>query len=324
MRRICLGVFLITMATLAIELLLTRVFDVVLNYNISYFIVTSAVFAIGLAGIYVSLRPLEAGRDIRPLLAGLSVACAVAVLLLHPVINALPFDPDKMFNDPLKQAGFFIGIYLALITPFFISGYILIAVFSSYTSKIQMLYFWDLTGAGIGCALIIPFIPMIGPGGLIVCSAGVMLLAAALFSSNARITAACVVGAAAVMVVPFLRMPHYIDFDNHQEHRGIVADKAAGHLEVTRWDPISKIEVLDQAWTPARWREPAVGGPAATASTLPTTAACRAASSTSSTAISQNCEARSSRIAWWPESSSGRSPCSLPTTSSAIRGTRCS
>ena len=59
MRRICLGVFLITMATLAIELLLTRVFDVILNYNLSYFIVTSAVFAIGLAGIYASLRPLE-------------------------------------------------------------------------------------------------------------------------------------------------------------------------------------------------------------------------------------------------------------------------
>ena len=250
MRRICLGVFLITMATLAIELLLTRVFDVILNYNMSYFIVTSAVFAIGLAGIYVSLRPLTAGRDIRPLLAGLSVACAIAVLLLNPVINALPFDPDRMFDAPLRQAGYFVGIYLALITPFFISGFILIAVFSSYTSKIQMLYFWDLTGAGIGCALIIPFIPMIGPGGLIVCSAGVMLLAAALFSNNARFSAACVLVGIGVMALPFLRMPHYIDFDNHQEHRGIVADKAAGRLEVTRWDPISKIEVLDKTWTP--------------------------------------------------------------------------
>lgn len=250
MRRICLGVFLVTMATLAIELLLTRVFDVVLNYNISYFIVTSAVFAIGLAGIYVSLRPLTPGRDIRPLLAGLTVACAIAVLLLHPVINALPFDPDKLFDAPLKQAGYFVGIYLALITPFFISGYVLIAVFSSYTSKIQTLYFWDLTGAGIGCALIVPFIPMIGPGGLIVCAAGVMLLAAALFANSAKFSIACVIAGAGVMAAPFLRMPHYIDFDNHQEHRGVVADKAAGHLEVTRWDPISKIEVLDKVWTP--------------------------------------------------------------------------
>jgi hypothetical protein len=250
MRRICLGVFLITMATLAIELLLTRVFDVVLNYNMSYFIVTSAVFAIGLAGIYVSLRPLDASRNIRPLLTGLSVACAIAVLLLNPVINALPFDPEQIFHAPLEQTAYFVGIYLALITPFFISGYILIAVFSSYTSKIQMLYFWDLTGAGIGCALIIPFIPMIGPGGLIVCSAGVMLLAAALFSNSAKFSAACVAVGVGVMAVPFLRMPHYIDFENYQEHRGILADKAAGRLEITRWDPISKIEVLDKVWTP--------------------------------------------------------------------------
>ena len=40
MRRICVGVFLVALSTLALELLLTRVFDVILASNISYFIVT--------------------------------------------------------------------------------------------------------------------------------------------------------------------------------------------------------------------------------------------------------------------------------------------
>lgn len=250
MRRLCLGVFLITLGTLALELVLTRAFDVILNPNLSYFIVTSAVFAIGLAGIYVSLRPLHANADVRPLITRLSIAFACVCVVLVPAINALPFNPDALFHAPVRQALYFVGIYLALIVPFFLSGLILIVLFSTYTVKIQTLYFWDLIGAGVGCAIIVPFIPLIGPGGLILCVAGVSLLAAALFTSSSKLATACVLAAVVVTAVPFARMPSYIDFDNHQEHRGIVADKKAGRLEITRWDPISKIEVLDKPFRP--------------------------------------------------------------------------
>jgi len=255
MRRLCFGVFLIAMSTLALELMLTRVFDVVLAPNISYFIVTSAVFSIGLAGIYVSLRPLPSERDIRPLVTRLAIALACVVALLVPVINHLPFNPDDIFKTPLRELLYFVGIYLTLIVPFFLAGFILIAVFSTYASKIQMLYFWDLVGAGIGCVLIVPFIPMIGPGGLTFCVAGVALLAAALFTPSPKVAVGCVLLAIASTIVPFAHMPAYIDFDNHQEHRGIVADKAAGRLEYTRWDPIQKIEVLDRPWTPDQYEK---------------------------------------------------------------------
>jgi hypothetical protein len=157
MRRLCLGVFLVAMSSLMLELMLTRVFDVILTPNISYFIVTSAVFAIGLAGIYVSLRPLPSEERIRPLITRLAITFAIVVSLLLPVINHLPLNPDEAFKHPGVQVLYFIGIYLALVMPFFIAGLILIAVFSTYASKIQTLYFWDLTGAGIGCVLIVPF-----------------------------------------------------------------------------------------------------------------------------------------------------------------------
>jgi spermidine synthase len=249
MRRICFGVFLTALSTLALELLLTRVFDVILAPNMSYFIVSSAVFAIGLAGIYVSLRPLPRDQDIRPLVTRAAVLLACVAALLVPVINSLPFNPDELFKTPARQVAYFVGIYLALIIPFFLAGFILIAVFSTYALRIQTLYFWDLVGAGIGCVLIVPLIPMIGPGGLTFCVAGVVLIAAALFSTSSRLSAACVAAAIVVSIIPFAHMPKYIDFDNHQEHRGIVADKAAGRLEYTKWDPISKIEVLDRPWS---------------------------------------------------------------------------
>src|SRR5579862_501661 len=96
MRRISFGLFLIALSSLALELLLTRVFDVILASNISYFIVTSAVFSIGLAGIYVSLRPLTPGKDIRPLVTGLAIVLACVAGSLVFLINALPFNPDEI------------------------------------------------------------------------------------------------------------------------------------------------------------------------------------------------------------------------------------
>ena len=54
MRRFSFGVLLIALSTLVLELMLTRVFDIVLVPNLAYFVVTAAVFSFGMAGIYVA------------------------------------------------------------------------------------------------------------------------------------------------------------------------------------------------------------------------------------------------------------------------------
>jgi len=70
MRRLSYGVLLIALSTLVLELMLTRVFDVTLTPNLSYFVVSLAVFSFGLAGIYATLRPVPVERDITGILAG--------------------------------------------------------------------------------------------------------------------------------------------------------------------------------------------------------------------------------------------------------------
>ncbi|PYM32245.1 MAG: hypothetical protein DME15_14745, partial [Candidatus Rokuibacteriota bacterium] len=59
---------LIALATLVLELMLTRVFDVLLTPNIAYFVVTLAVFGFGLAGIRATLRPIPVDREIGEIL----------------------------------------------------------------------------------------------------------------------------------------------------------------------------------------------------------------------------------------------------------------
>ena len=250
MRRLSVGVLLIALSTLVLELMLTRVFDVTLTPNLSYFVVSLAIFSFGLAGVYATLRPVPVERDIRGLLAACSVGFAVAVLLLNPVINALPLDYQRIVRWPISTLASFGTLYLALLVPFFLAGYILIAVFSKYAPLIQRLYFWDLAGAGLGTVLVIPFISRIGPGGLIVCAAALGLLAAALFSESRSVGRACVLLALGIAAVPVIRGQDYIDFRYHIDKRGILKAVRAGKDELIRWDPISKIDVIDETFSP--------------------------------------------------------------------------
>src|ERR1700730_16260442 len=202
--------------------MLTRVFDVPLTPILSYFVVSLAVFSFGLAGIYATLRPIPVEEEIRGRLVGCSVGFAGAVLLLRPIINALPLDYLRIVKSPVTTLLSFGALYLALLFPFFLAGYVLIAIFSKYAPKIQRLYFWDLVGAGLGTVLVIPFILQIGPGGLIVIAA-----------------------------IPAVRGQNYIDFTYHMDKRGILKAVESGRDELVRWDPISKIDVLDETFSPA-------------------------------------------------------------------------
>ena len=57
MRRLSFGILLIALATLVLELMLTRVFDVLLTPNIAYFVVTLAVFGFAPVAEVSCIRP---------------------------------------------------------------------------------------------------------------------------------------------------------------------------------------------------------------------------------------------------------------------------
>ena len=130
LRRISCGVLLIALATLMLELMLTRIFDVVFTPNLGYFIVTLAVFGFGLAGIYATLKPMAPDRNIASFLAGRSIAFAVTAALTIPFINWLPLDYTHIGTYPIRTLWGYLVLYAALIAPFFLAGSVLIAIFS--------------------------------------------------------------------------------------------------------------------------------------------------------------------------------------------------
>lgn len=250
MRKLSFGVLLIALSTLILELMLTRIFDVVITPNIAYVVVTAAVFGFGLAGVYATIRPFPANFDVESLLVRTTVVFSAITILLVPLINLLNLDYTHMGTHFIAVPLSYIVLYGALVTPFFLSGYVLIAVFTTYSERIQRLYFYDLVGAGIGSIASIPFVRHIGPGGLMICAGATGLLSAALFSTN-RVRSLVLTGAAVVVAaIPFIHAPEYFDFRNQTNKREVQTFIDMGLLERVYWDPISKITVMDETWKP--------------------------------------------------------------------------
>lgn len=247
--RISFGLFLIALTTLMTELVLMRVFDVILQTNIGYVIITGAMFAFGLAGIFAALFPLKDHTHVRGKIAFCSAGFGVTALALLPLLNLIPFSTDELYRDKVGQMIWFALMYLALVLPFFLAGLVFTYVFTAYAKDIRKLYFFDLCGAAIGCIALIPFIMRLGPGGLLFLSCGGGLIAAALFAESKKFTIGAVVAGVVISVVPFLKTDGYYDFVPHLNKRGVLAANEDQSIEATFWDPISKIDVIDRIRT---------------------------------------------------------------------------
>jgi spermidine synthase len=248
MRRLSIALSLIALATLIVELSLIRTFDVLFYPNIAYMIVTSALFALGLGGVYSVLRPPAANSNVQSRLARWAVLFALATIAILPIVNALPFDFNEVATNPVPQLTYFTIIYLALGLPFFLAGLIFSNIFAAFSRSIQSLYFWDLAGAAIGSIIIIPLIPVVGPGGLLFFAAALGLFASSLLSRRSTWGYIAPILSLGFIVGPLWYAPKYFDFVEHQGKRGIKLARENGLVEQTIWDPVSKIDVIDYGW----------------------------------------------------------------------------
>lgn len=232
------------LTTLMLELNLVRVFDVIWYSNMAYMVITLAMFCFGMSGIYSSLRPLKEGADVNGYLAKLAFLFALFSLAILPALNWVPFDFNVLYTSPVKGSLLFLVMYLFLIIPFFLAGLVFSTVFSTFSDKIQSLYFWDLLGASLGCIILIPLLPPIGPGGIMFLACSFGLIASACFSSTRKWTYGALFLAIVVAAVPFFQ-DGYFEFKDHIDKRGVKGAREKNFIEHSYWDPISKIDVID-------------------------------------------------------------------------------
>jgi len=174
-REIYLCVFLTTLATLLLELSLTRIFSVVFYYHFAFLAISIALFGLGIGGVFSYVVAGWKGSLFSRLgrLSAINTFCVVLALV---VILAQP--------DNLSGWNYLL-VYFTTALPFFISGTIVSLAISETIERIDRVYFFDLAGAAAGCLILIPLLDWFGGPSTVVASAVFFAVAAAVWHSMA-------------------------------------------------------------------------------------------------------------------------------------------
>jgi hypothetical protein len=240
------AVFLLALVSLATEILLTRIFDVLLWHNLSFMVISCAVFGLALGGLPDVVAPPASPRLARAGLHRLAFAFAVSIWAIPLLLNAIPFSVDQASYRPLAQLGWFLLLYSVLLAPFFFMGWCICRIFSLATRDIQRLYGVDLAGAALGTVLLFPLLQPLGPERLLLGASLVAVGAAIILAPAARTGAGITAAAGLLAVAPVFLGERYLTLALHDDKRETKREVEDGRLEVSTWDPISQIAVLDQ------------------------------------------------------------------------------
>jgi hypothetical protein len=211
--QIYLSVALTTLATLLLELSLTRVFSVVFYYHLAFMAISIALFGLGAGGVFSYIVGAWKG-DLYLKLGRLSAMNSVLVVIALTIVLWLTHKPG-----PWQLA----LIYFATALPFFISGIILSLVISETVERVDRVYFFDLAGASAGCLLLLPFLERFGGLGTVI-SVGVLFAAAAAVWHNLAGSRAgrvgCVALSLGLVVFMFLNQTHnFIDVEYAKDQK---------------------------------------------------------------------------------------------------------
>lgn len=176
---IYLAVLLLSAATLALEILLTRIFSVAEWYHFAFMAIALALLGFGSSGAVLSIFPSLLRRELRLFIACCGIAFACTAVGSYCIANLLPFDSFRLGWDRLQWL--YLGAYfLVLFVPFFFSGFAIGAALAKMPQKAGELYASSMVGSGLGCLVAVAVPPLFGGGGSVVLIAAVSLVASVL------------------------------------------------------------------------------------------------------------------------------------------------
>ena len=196
------GIFLLSLATLLLELSLTRVLSVALWYHFGFLIISTALLGFGASGVVLALwRRLREEISLDRALTALAAFFGVTTVACFWLMQRIPFDPFSLLANRW-QLLFMPLYYLVISIPFFCSGLALALLFTRGSRQVNRLYAFDLVGAGLGCAAIAVVMPAFGGSGSVVVAAALGLLSAVVFGF--RGTRGLATAAAVLCLVTFM------------------------------------------------------------------------------------------------------------------------
>lgn len=237
-----LGVFLVSLATLAYELYLVRIFSITQWYHFASMVISIALFGFAASGTFLYILKGLERLGTHMLLFLCSLGFALTSVLSLPLTNMLTFHPLWQSFDILQGLNL-AGYYLFLGVPFFFAGLVMCIAFSRMPQNISKLYFSNMLGSGLGCLAILLVIPtfahksplLVGAIGL----AGALSFGTSLPKGINVITGLCGIclGIPLFLSFPGPKLSLYKSLTRIRHTEGSQVLK-------THWSPISRVDLV--------------------------------------------------------------------------------
>jgi hypothetical protein len=163
---------LTTLATLLLELSLTRIFSVVFYYHFAFLAISIALFGLGVGGVLSYVVSSWPGSLYRKL--GL-----VSLINAGMVLGAVMF----VLTRGAEIGTFDLGvIYFTSALPFLGSGIVVSLVIAETIERVDRIYFFDLLGAAGGCLALVLLLNTFGGPNTVIAVSVLFASAAAIWS----------------------------------------------------------------------------------------------------------------------------------------------
>ncbi|HTC35509.1 MAG TPA: hypothetical protein VK724_19205 [Bryobacteraceae bacterium] len=228
-----LGVAFTTLATLIMELSLTRIFSVVFYYHFAFLAISIALFGLGAGGLF-SYVVANRGGNIFYKLGVLAVVNSLVVVgsLVYILTRA-----GNLANITLA------GVYFASALPFFFSGAVVSIAVAEAIQRVDRVYFFDLMGAAGGCLLLVPFLDYFGGPNTVIAVSVLFAVSAAIWYNLAGTlrgrAGAVTLALVFVALMAVNAKTHWIDVRFAKGHR-------IAREQFVRWNPISRIALVKE------------------------------------------------------------------------------
>jgi len=166
------AVFLLSLSSLAFEVLLTRVFSISQWNHLSFMVISIALFGFAAAGTFLNIMDTHKKDWEQRLSASGPVKIFILLYTVTAIgsfiaLNWIPLDYFRLPLEPV-QIFYLLTAYLVLALPFFFAGLVISLAYAFIPEKTGFVYFASMAGSACGAILPVPFLPLLGEGKFII------------------------------------------------------------------------------------------------------------------------------------------------------------
>lgn len=153
-RRVYAAVFLLSLAVLMLQVALNRLFSFMIWYHFAYISISLALLGFGASGSMLAAFPSWGLKSDDRAIGVYSALAALTTLGMLTMVGTIPLQPFDMLDHKIELVKLVLFFFVVSL-PFFFAGMAITIALRAAGREVNRLYFWDLIGAGLGCALVV-------------------------------------------------------------------------------------------------------------------------------------------------------------------------